>query len=88
MAAIKVPPFGDVRMPEPLLHLGDVCPIVEGVGGCGGSQGMCPDLNLHRLGIPPHGLVDPVRRHRLAEFAREVILHRSVERPVRRISVP
>ena len=33
----------DVRVPEPLLHLGDVGLVVECVGGGRSAQGMCAD---------------------------------------------
>ena len=53
---------GDVRVTEPLLHLGDVGLVIERVGRGGRTQRMSADLEPKRGGIGPHQLVDAVRR--------------------------
>lgn len=35
---------GDVGVPKPFLHLGDISLVVERVGGCGRTQRMRADL--------------------------------------------
>jgi hypothetical protein len=56
---------GNVGVPEPLLHLGDVGFVVERVGGRRGPQRVRPkplDVHPHTLRVVLHHLVDPVPR--------------------------
>ena len=44
---------GDVGVPEPLLHLGDVSLVIERIGRGYGSQRMRPDLEAERCRVAP-----------------------------------
>ena len=55
----------DIRVPQPLLNLGDVGLVIERVGRRCCPQRMHPDLKPQRLRIPPNNLVDRVRRDSL-----------------------
>ena len=76
------PRGGDVRMPKPFLHLGDVGLVVERIGGGRRPQSMRADLETQRRRIGPYQLVNPVWRDRTIELAGGVVLHRPEQRTI------
>jgi hypothetical protein len=48
LPVIVDPRRGDIRMPKPLLHLGYVRLVIEGIRRRRRTQRMCPDLNAKR----------------------------------------
>jgi hypothetical protein len=73
---------GNIRVPEPFLHLGDVGLVVEGVGRGRRAQRMGADLETEQRRIGAHQLVDAVRRDRPFERAGGVVLDRPKQRTV------
>jgi len=57
----------DVRVSEPLLHLGDVGLVVERVGGGCRAEGVRADRKPELRRVGPHELVNAVGRDRLIE---------------------
>src|SRR4051812_23882107 len=71
---------GDVGVPKPLLHLGNVGLMIERVGGSGRTQRMRADLEAERSRVGAHQLVNAVRRNRLVELAGSVVANRPEQR--------
>ena len=65
LSVVIDPGRGNVRVPQPLLNLGNVGLVVERIGRSRRPQRVRPDLEPQRLGIPPHDLVDRIGRNRL-----------------------
>ena len=76
------PRRGDVGVPKPFLHLGDVGLVIERVGGGRRAQRMRADLEAERGRVGAHQLVDAVRRDRLVELAGAVVADRPEQRAV------
>jgi hypothetical protein len=68
---------GDVCLPEPLLHLGDVGLVIERVRGGGRAQRMGADLEAERGRIGAHQPVDAVGRDRPIQLASAVVAQRA-----------
>ena len=67
------PRRGDVGVPKPILHLGDIGLVIEGVGGGRRPQRMRPDLETESGRVRTHKFIDAVRRDRLVELAGRVV---------------
>ena len=84
----------NITMPQPLLHLGDVGIVGQGVGGRRGPHGMHTDardgVNQADLtGIMPHNvLVDGYGMQGFGEGLRAVVLDGSEERAFQVLAVP
>ena len=74
------PRRGDVGVPKPLLHLGDIGLVIERVGGSGRAQRMRADLKTERGRVGAHQLVNTVRRDRLVEPTGGVVANRPEQR--------
>ena len=74
------PRGGDVGVPEPFLHLGDVGLVIERVGGGRRAQRMRADLEPELRRVGAHQLIDAVRRDRLVEPAGAVVADRPEQR--------
>jgi hypothetical protein len=69
----------DIRMPQPLLDLGDIGFMVERVGRGGGAQRMRPeagDLDFQGSGIAGQHLVHAIGRDRRAAVGVRIVLDR------------
>lgn len=72
----------DVRVAEPVLHLGNVGAIVERIGGGGRAQRMGTGFEAERPRIFLHQFVDRIRRKRLLEGFGHIVFDRPEERAV------
>ena len=63
-------------MSKPLLHLGDVGLMIEGIGGGCRPQGMCADFKTKLCRLSARQLIDAVWCDRLVELPRGVVADR------------
>ena len=70
------PRGGDVGVPQPLLHLGDVGLVIERVSGGRRPQRVRADRKPELGRISAHQLIDAVRRDRLVDARRSVVADR------------
>ena len=68
----------DIGMAEPFLHFGDICLVVEGIGGGGRAQRVGADLEAERRRITAHQLRG-VRCQRLVEAVGTVVANGAEE---------
>ena len=88
LPAVIQPRGGNVGMPEPLLHLGNIGVVRQGIGRRGGTQGM--HAKSVYIGIDAHhrtvalynALVHRIRMQVLREYLGDVVLHRPKERTI------
>ena len=66
-------------MPQPFLHLGNIRIVIERIGRGGRTKRMGADFQPEPQRIPPHELVDPVRRDGVVESASSIVAHRTEE---------
>jgi len=66
-------------MSEPILHLGDVGVVVEGIGCGGRAQSIGADIEAEQGGIVPDQPVYPARRNRILQGAGCVVADRPDE---------
>jgi hypothetical protein len=71
---------GNIRVSEPLLHLGNVGFVVERVGRGGRAQRVRANLETELRGVDAHQLVDAVRCDRVIELAGAVVADRPKQR--------
>ncbi len=61
---------GNIGVSQPLLHLGNICLMIQGIGGGGGTKRMHPQAfdagQPNLVGVGLHEFVDPVRGHAAA----------------------
>ena len=81
-AVIIDPRRRDVRMSQPLLHLGDVSLMIERIGGSSRTERVRADLEAELRRIRAHQLIDPIGRDRAFELAGAVIPDRAEQRAV------
>ena len=72
----------EIRVSEPLLHLGYISFMIERIGGGNRAQRMCASLELELPLICAHELIDAVRRDRHIGPAGTVVADRSELRAV------
>jgi hypothetical protein len=74
---------GNIRVPQPFLHLGNVGLVIERICGSRGTQGMDTQTlniaNTYLTRIIPHHPIDAVRCHGSIEFATYIIAYRPKE---------
>ena len=74
------PRRGDIRVPKPFLHLGNVGLMIERIGGGGCAQRMRADLETERSRVGAHQPVDAVGRDRPVQLAGAVVAQRAEQR--------
>jgi hypothetical protein len=80
-AVIVDPRRGNIRVPEPFLHLRNVGLMVEGVDGSRRTQRVCADLETQLRRIGRHQLVNPVRGDRVFKLVGSAVV---ADRPEQR----
>jgi hypothetical protein len=73
----------NIRVAQPLLHLGDVGFVVKSIGGGRDAQGMRADLRPQRQGIVAHEFINAIRCDRVIELAGAVVVAFAVDPQVR-----
>jgi len=79
LAVIVDPCRGNIRMPEPLLHLGDIGLVIERIGGRRRAQRVCADLKTQLRRVFPHHPIHPVRRDGVAGRMVATVVQRTEE---------
>jgi hypothetical protein len=71
---------GDIGVPEPFLHLGDVGLVIERIGRGGRAQRVRADQKPKLSRIAPHQAIDAVRGDRVFQTAGAVVADRPEQR--------
>ena len=71
---------GNIGMPEPFLHLGDVGLVIERIGGGGRAQGMRANQKPQLPRIAPHQAIDAVGGDRPFELSGTIVANRPEQR--------
>ncbi len=79
LPAIVNPRRRDIRMPQPLLHLGDVGLVIERIGRRRRAQRVRPDLKPQLGRVRPYHPIHPVRRDGLSGFRIPAVVERAEE---------
>ena len=79
LAVVVDPRRRNIRVPQPLLDLGDVGLVIERIGGDRGAERMRADLEPQLRRIFPHHPIHPVRRDRLARRMVAAVVERAEE---------
>src|SRR5262249_32568765 len=89
LPAIIEPRGGNVGMPQPLLHFGNVRVMREGIRRCGGTQGMHAEavhigVDTHQSAVVPHDLLIHGRWVQvLGKCLANVVFHRPEKRTIK-----